>query len=122
MSRSSLGRFRSPSLWRRTCTCNSELRMKNYEWGALAGNVSADRAGISADRMYHTGLRGEDLRESARAAGDMVYGGSSVVFDGAKIRKIGVGYCSSNWKYFQYLFSAVCLNKKKAFHSARSLS
>ena len=46
-----------------------------------------DRAGISADRAYHTDLRRENLRESARAAGDMFGGGSSVVFDGAKIRK-----------------------------------
>ena len=45
-----------------------------------------DRAGISADRAYHTDLRRENLRESARAAGDMFGGGSSVVFDGAKIR------------------------------------
>ena len=39
----------------------------------------------SADHAYHTGIRGVNLRESARAAGDMLGGGSSVVFDGAKI-------------------------------------
>ena len=37
----------------------------------MAGNVSADRAGISADRANHTDFRGEALRESARAADDM---------------------------------------------------
>ena len=37
---------------------------------------SADRTGISAARAYHTDLRGMNLRESARAAGDMFGGGS----------------------------------------------
>ena len=54
---------------------------------------STDRAGISADHADHTNLRGVNLRESARAAGDMVYGGSSVVFDGAKIRFFRVNIC-----------------------------
>ena len=45
-----------------------------------------DRTGISAERANHTCLHGVNLRKSARSAGDMVYGGSSVVFDGAKIR------------------------------------
>ena len=32
---------------------------------------SVDRVGISADRAYHTNLRGVNLRESAGSAGDM---------------------------------------------------
>ena len=41
---------------------------------------------------------------------------------GRRYEKLELANYSLNWKYFQYLFSAVCLNKKKAFHSARSLS
>ena len=54
---------------------------------------SVDRAGISADRADHTDLRGVNLRESARSVGDMFGGGSSVVFDGAKIRFFRVNIC-----------------------------
>ena len=43
-------------------------------------------------------------------------------FTGRRYEKLLLANYSLNWKYFQYLFSAVCLNKKKAFHSARSLS
>ena len=50
-----------------------------------------DRAGISADRAYHTDLRGMNLRECERAAGDMFDGGSSLFHNGsAKVRIFSV--------------------------------
>ena len=52
---------------------------RKRRWRGFPGAPSG--AGhISADRANHTGFRGEGLRESAGAVGDMVGGGSSVFF------------------------------------------
>lgn len=58
-----------------------------------------DRAGISADRACHTCLHGVNLRESARAAGDMFGGGSSVFFEGVITNNVIYAF------YFFLLFS-----------------
>ena len=44
---------------------------------------------ISADRANRTGFRREGLRGAAGSEGNMFGGGSSVIFDGAKIRFFG---------------------------------